>query len=54
MFPTNAFSLEDENFGIAIAARIPMITTTMSNSISVKPACFVMSCRLALRISEIL
>jgi hypothetical protein len=25
------------NFGIAIAARMPMITTTMSSSISVKP-----------------
>jgi hypothetical protein len=26
-----------ENFGIAIVARIPMTTTTMSSSISVKP-----------------
>src|SRR5664280_1069925 len=34
-------------FGIAIAAMMPMIATTISNSISVKPFCFLMesSCR---------
>src|SRR5436190_22654104 len=32
-----AFSFVLANFGIAIAAKMPMITTTMSNSISVKP-----------------
>ena len=32
-----AFSFVFANFGIAIAARIPMITTTMSSSMSVKP-----------------
>src|SRR4030081_558933 len=32
-----AFSFVFANFGIAIAARMPMITTTISNSISVKP-----------------
>src|SRR5450432_349877 len=32
-----AFSLVLANFGIAIAARMPMITTTMSSSIKVKP-----------------
>src|ERR1700755_2312141 len=32
-----AFDLVFANFGIAIAARIPMMTTTMSSSISVKP-----------------
>ena len=39
MFATYAFSFVVANFGIAIAARIPMITTTMSSSIRVKPAC---------------
>src|SRR5689334_11777655 len=32
-----AFSFVLANFGIAIAARIPMITTTIRSSISVKP-----------------
>src|SRR2546425_1555518 len=32
-----AFSFVLANFGIAIAARMPMITTTISSSISVKP-----------------
>src|SRR3954470_9249016 len=32
-----AFDFVLANFGIAIAARIPMITTTISNSIRVKP-----------------
>src|SRR5713226_8194308 len=34
-----AFSFVLTNFGMAMAARIPMITTTMSSSISVKPRC---------------
>src|SRR3954470_12113261 len=32
-----AFDLVFANFGIAMAARMPMITTTMSSSMSVKP-----------------
>ena len=32
-----AFSFVFANFGIAIAARMPMITTTIRSSISVKP-----------------
>src|SRR3954464_8947650 len=32
-----AFDLVFANFGIAIAARMPMITTTMSSSMRVKP-----------------
>src|SRR5689334_10163858 len=32
-----AFSFVFANFGIAIAARIPMMTTTISSSMSVKP-----------------
>src|ERR1700755_2687466 len=32
-----AFDLVFANFGIAIAARMPMMTTTMSSSINVKP-----------------
>src|SRR4029079_11193977 len=32
-----AFSLVFANFGIAIAARMPMITTTIKSSIRVKP-----------------
>src|SRR5436190_624645 len=36
-----AFSFVLANFGIAIAARMPMITTTMSSSISVKPLRFI-------------
>src|SRR5207244_8710733 len=35
--PMYAFSFVLANFGIAIAARIPMITTTIKSSISVKP-----------------
>src|SRR5262245_49488336 len=36
-----AFSFVLANFGIAIAARMPMITTTIRSSISVKPLRFV-------------
>src|SRR5882762_7659736 len=35
-----AFSLVFANFGIAMAARMPMITTTINSSISVKPLRF--------------
>src|SRR5205814_2925397 len=35
-----AFSFVLANFGIAIAARMPMITTTISSSMSVKPLRF--------------
>jgi hypothetical protein len=34
------------NFGIAIAAKMPMITTTINNSISVKPFRFCDICAL--------
>src|SRR5712691_9311017 len=37
MAATYAFSFVLENFGMAIAAKSPMITTTMSSSINVKP-----------------
>src|SRR4051812_41043769 len=37
MEATTAFSFVLANFGIAIAAKMPMITTTISSSISVKP-----------------
>src|SRR5947199_212696 len=36
-----AFSFVLANFGIAIAARMPMITTTISSSMSVKPLRFI-------------
>src|SRR3989449_4084086 len=36
-----AFSLVFANFGIAMAARIPMITTTIRSSMSVKPLRFI-------------
>src|SRR5947209_5665428 len=36
-----AFSFVLANFGIAMAARIPMITTTISSSMSVKPLRFI-------------
>src|SRR6266536_2930815 len=36
-----AFSFVLANFGIAIAARMPMITTTINSSISVKPLRFI-------------
>src|SRR5438309_4453661 len=36
-----AFSFVLANFGIAIAARMPMITTTIRSSISVKPLRFI-------------
>src|SRR5437762_12220462 len=47
---TYAFDFVFANFGIAIAARMPMMTTTMSSSISVKPLRFILeigraSCR---------
>ncbi len=37
MAATYAFSFVLENFGMAMAAKSPMITTTMSSSIRVKP-----------------
>src|SRR6266545_1068585 len=37
MAPTKAFSFVFANFGMAIVAKSPMITTTMRSSISVKP-----------------
>src|SRR5437667_8487374 len=36
-----AFSFVLTNFGIAIAARMPMITTTINSSMSVKPLRFI-------------
>src|SRR3989449_1853485 len=36
-----AFSLVFANFGIAMAARMPMITTTIRSSMSVKPLRFI-------------
>src|SRR6185436_2158966 len=36
-----AFSFVLANFGIAIAAKMPMMTTTINNSISVKPLRFI-------------
>src|SRR6184192_4239231 len=38
-----AFSFVLANFGIAIAARMPMMTTTISSSISVKPLRFILT-----------
>ena len=38
---TTAFSFVFANFGIAMAARMPMITTTINSSIRVKPLRFV-------------
>jgi hypothetical protein len=35
-----AFSLVLANFGMAMAARMPMMTTTINNSIRVKPLRF--------------
>src|SRR5688572_8277219 len=40
MAVTYAFDFVFANFGIAIAARMPMMTTTISSSISVKPLRF--------------
>src|SRR5512142_1439685 len=40
-----AFCLVLANFGIAMAARMPMITTTMSSSINVKPLRFISTSR---------
>src|SRR6266567_5326080 len=40
IWATYAFCFVLANFGIANAARIPMITTTISSSISVKPRAF--------------
>ena len=40
-----AFSFVLANFGIAIAARMPMMTTTIRSSISVKP--FLLDIRIA-------
>src|SRR5436309_15885493 len=37
-----AFSFVLANFGIAMAARMPMITTTISSSMSVKPLRFIL------------
>src|SRR6059036_627484 len=36
-----AFALVLANFGIAMAAKMPMITTTISSSMSVKPLRFI-------------
>jgi hypothetical protein len=36
-----AFALVFANFGIAIAAKMPMITTTIKSSMSVKPLRFI-------------
>src|SRR2546430_7789484 len=41
-----AFSFVFANFGIAIAAKMPMITTTIRSSISVKPLRFTRNLRL--------
>src|SRR2546422_6307248 len=38
-----AFSFVLANFGIAIAAKMPMITTTIRSSISVKPLRFILT-----------
>src|SRR2546428_1890512 len=38
-----AFSFVLANFGIAIAAKMPMITTTINSSISVKPLRFILT-----------
>src|SRR5205814_5024994 len=38
---TYAFALVLANFGIAMAAKMPMITTTISSSMSVKPLRFI-------------
>src|SRR3989475_8332850 len=38
-----AFSFVLANFGIAMAARMPMITTTINSSMSVKPLRFICS-----------
>src|SRR2546428_11172792 len=40
MLASTAFSFVFANFGMAMAARIPMITTTISSSMSVKPLRF--------------
>src|SRR6185295_267049 len=47
-----AFSLVLANFGIAIAARMPMITTTIRSSISVKPLRVVLRMRVTLQMPE--
>src|SRR5437867_7574710 len=44
-----AFSFVLANFGIAIAARMPMITTTINSSISVNPLRFIFTSPLARR-----
>jgi hypothetical protein len=38
-----AFAFVLANFGIAIAAKMPMITTTIKSSMSVKPLRFMMT-----------
>src|ERR1700738_3670607 len=45
-----AFVFVLANFGIAIAARMPMITTTISSSISVKP--FLLFMMVCVRVGE--
>ena len=40
MLASTAFSFVFANFGIAIAARMPMMTTTIRSSIRVKPLRF--------------
>src|SRR4051812_11953971 len=47
-----AFSFVFANFGIAIAARMPMITTTIRSSIRVKPLRVVLRMRVSLRMPE--
>src|SRR5687768_2324152 len=47
-----AFSFVFANFGIAIAARMPMITTTIRSSIRVKPLRVVLRMRVCLRMPE--
>ena len=46
MAATYAFSFVFANLGIAIAARMPIITTTISSSISVKPLRVLFDCLL--------
>src|SRR5881296_750110 len=41
---TYAFDFVLANFGIAIAARMPMMTITIRSSISVKPLRFILTC----------
>src|SRR5439155_764737 len=49
-----AFSFVLANFGIAIAARMPMITTTISSSMSVKPLRFICTSPFGVPVTAIL